>query len=116
MPTYSYRCAECGNQFDQYQKFSDDPLSECPTCAGKVRRVIQPVGVVFKGSGWYVTDSRGSNGSATTDKAEKSETADKPAAKVEGGDTGSAKPAESQKPAETSKAPEKSEKKVAASA
>jgi putative FmdB family regulatory protein len=116
MPTYTYRCADCGHQFDQFQKFSDDPLTDCPSCAGKVRRVIQPVGLVFKGSGWYVTDSRGSNGGATTDKAEKSDTADKPAAKAEGGDSGSVKPAESSMPAETSKTPEKSEKKVAASA
>ncbi|MGI8642932.1 MAG: FmdB family zinc ribbon protein [Thermomicrobiales bacterium] len=58
MPTYSYRCDTCGDQFDTFQKFSDDPLTECPSCDGTVRRVIQPVGVVFKGSGWYINDSR----------------------------------------------------------
>ena len=58
MPTYAYRCAACEHQFEQIQRFSDDPLRECPACGGLVRRVIQPVGVVFKGSGWYITDSR----------------------------------------------------------
>ena len=58
MPTYTYRCDSCGHQFDATQKFSDDPLTECPVCGAVIRRVIHPVGVVFKGSGWYITDSR----------------------------------------------------------
>ena len=58
MPTYSYRCSACGHQFEAMQRFSDDPLTDCPSCGGRVRRVIHPVGVVFKGSGWYITDSR----------------------------------------------------------
>jgi putative FmdB family regulatory protein len=58
MPTYSYRCDTCGHQFDAVQRFSDAALTECPECAAPIRRVIQPVGVVFKGSGWYITDSR----------------------------------------------------------
>jgi putative FmdB family regulatory protein len=58
MPTYTYRCDSCNHQFETVQRFSDDPLRECPECGGPVRRVIQPVGVVFKGSGWYITDSR----------------------------------------------------------
>jgi putative FmdB family regulatory protein len=74
MPTYQYECKDCSNQFEQFQKFSDDPLTVCPSCEGSVRRVIQNVGVVFKGSGWYITDSRGgskdksSSDSASTDK------------------------------------------------
>lgn len=75
MPTYSYRCTACGHRFDQFQRFSDDPLTECPECHGFVKRVLHPVGVVFKGSGWYITDSRkpapGENGGS--DKAEKSD-------------------------------------------
>lgn len=66
MPTYSYRCSACANEFDQFQKFTDDPLTDCPSCGGTVRRVIHPVGVVFKGSGWYITDSRKSNGSESS--------------------------------------------------
>lgn len=58
MPTYQYECKDCHRQFDLFQKFSDNPLTICPTCEGSVRRVIQNVGVVFKGSGWYINDSR----------------------------------------------------------
>jgi putative FmdB family regulatory protein len=58
MPTYVYRCEQCNNHFEQIQKFSDAPLKVCPRCNGHVRRVIHPTGIVFKGSGWYVNDSR----------------------------------------------------------
>lgn len=61
MPTYAYRCESCGVEFDRYQKFTDKPLTRCPECRGKVRRVPQAAGVVFKGSGWYVTDSKSSS-------------------------------------------------------
>jgi putative FmdB family regulatory protein len=67
MPTYQYRCTECGSDLEVVQKFSDAPLRECPTCAGSLRKVFNAVGVVFKGSGFYRTDSRvgaGQNGSA----------------------------------------------------
>ncbi|TDT32465.1 FmdB family zinc ribbon protein [Naumannella halotolerans] len=62
MPTYQYRCTECGHDLEAVQKFSDAPLTECPACGGKLRKVYNAVGVVFKGSGFYKTDSR-SNGS-----------------------------------------------------
>lgn len=65
MPTYAYRCTTCDHQFEQSQRFSDDPLRDCPVCDGLVRRVIQPVGIVFKGSGWYITDSRKAAADAT---------------------------------------------------
>ena len=58
MPTYVYRCEQCNNHFEQIQKFSDPPLKICPRCNGHVKRVIHPTGIVFKGSGWYVNDSR----------------------------------------------------------
>lgn len=58
MPTYAYRCTECGTEFDVYQSFDEDPLTSCPTCAGIVRKLFSPAGVVFKGSGFYRTDSR----------------------------------------------------------
>jgi len=58
MPIYEYICQECGNDFERLQSFSDAPLEECPECRGRVRRVISPAGVIFKGSGWYITDSR----------------------------------------------------------
>jgi putative FmdB family regulatory protein len=58
MPTYAYRCDRCGLRFDRVQSFSAGPLKRCPECDGHVRRLIQPAGIVFKGSGWYVTESR----------------------------------------------------------
>lgn len=58
MPTYAYRGIDCGHEFDAYQSFTDDPLTECRECGGPVRKVLSPVGVTFKGSGFYRTDSR----------------------------------------------------------
>lgn len=58
MPLYTYRCEKCGLRFDRMQSFSAGPLTRCPECGGHVRRLIQPAGIVFKGSGWYVTDSK----------------------------------------------------------
>ena len=61
MPIYTYRCNQCDHQFDQRQRMSDDPLTLCPICEGDLRRVVNSVGVVFKGSGFYVTDNRSNN-------------------------------------------------------
>ena len=59
MPTYSYRCAACGHDFDQYQSFTDDSLTSCPVCGEpKLRKVFNSIGVTFNGSGFYRTDSR----------------------------------------------------------
>ena len=58
MPTYQYACTECGHAFEQFQSFSDDALTECPECSGPLRKLFNAVGVVFKGSGFYRTDSR----------------------------------------------------------
>jgi putative FmdB family regulatory protein len=68
MPIYTYECEECGVRFDARQKFSDDPITECPECGGHTHRVPQPVGIVFKGSGWYVKDSQGKNSLAVSSK------------------------------------------------
>jgi putative FmdB family regulatory protein len=65
MPTYGYRCGSCGHQFEIVQRISDDPLSTCPLCQGKLSKMLYPVGISFKGSGFYTTDYKGSgNGSA----------------------------------------------------
>jgi putative FmdB family regulatory protein len=84
VPTYQYACTECGHAFEQVQRFSDDALTVCPQCDGRLRKVFNAVGVVFKGSGFYRTDSR-SGGSATDGAAAKSETKTDaaPAAKTE---------------------------------
>ena len=58
MPTYSYACTECDNRFDAVQAFTDDALTSCPQCSGRLRKLFNSVGVVFKGSGFYRTDSR----------------------------------------------------------
>jgi putative FmdB family regulatory protein len=58
MPTYEYQCTACQNRFERFQKFADPPVSECPECGSAVRKVLFAAGVVFKGSGWYITDSR----------------------------------------------------------
>ena len=66
MPTYSYACTECDNKFDIVQSFSDDSLTECPQCAGRLRKLFNSVGIVFKGSGFYRTDSRPGSSSDTS--------------------------------------------------
>jgi putative FmdB family regulatory protein len=68
LPTYQYRCTECGEDLEAVQKFSDAPLTICPACGGQLRKVFNAVGVVFKGSGFYRTDSR--NGSKDREGAE----------------------------------------------
>ena len=58
LPTYQYRCTECDHEFEEFQSFTDDALTVCPVCGGRLRKVFNAVGVVFKGSGFYRTDSR----------------------------------------------------------
>ncbi|MBS9373546.1 hypothetical protein GON09_002534 [Rhodococcus sp. B50] len=67
VPTYSYACTTCDNKFDIVQSFSDDSLTECPQCEGKLRKLFNSVGIVFKGSGFYRTDSR--SGSTASESA-----------------------------------------------
>lgn len=59
MPVYEYECEQCGVRFERLQRMSEAALTECPECSGHIHRVMQPVGVIFKGSGFYVTDNRG---------------------------------------------------------
>jgi len=72
MPTYQYACTACGHEFEAIQSFSDDSLTQCPQCKGEIRKVYTAVGVVFKGSGFYKTDS------VTTNLAKKSPAVDAP--------------------------------------
>ena len=96
MPTYSYACTECDNRFDAVQAFTDDALTSCPQCSGRLRKLFNSVGVVFKGSGFYRTDSReggksakvaadspssekaSSSASSSAEKSEKSSGSDTP--------------------------------------
>jgi len=75
VPTYQYTCTECGEPVEVVQKFTDEPLTVCSACGGRLRKVFSPVGIVFKGSGFYRTDSR--KGPLTADKPEKSEKSEK---------------------------------------
>ncbi|MEV1133743.1 FmdB family zinc ribbon protein [Rhodococcus coprophilus] len=77
MPTYSYACTACDNKFDIVQSFSDASLTECPECSGKLRKLFNSVGIVFKGSGFYRTDSRsGSTASESAKTESKSSSSD----------------------------------------
>lgn len=66
MPTYGYRCQACHAEFDLWQRMSDPPISECPSCGGGARRLFFPAGIVFKGGGFYKTDSRSGGSAAST--------------------------------------------------
>ena len=78
MPTYSYACTECDNRFDAVQAFTDDALTTCPECSGRLRKLFNSVGVVFKGSGFYRTDSReSSKSSVKSDSSSSSSSSEK---------------------------------------
>lgn len=66
MPTYQYACTECDHAFEQFQSFTDDSLTVCPACNGRLRKLFNAVGVVFKGSGFYRTDNRSSSGNGSS--------------------------------------------------
>jgi putative FmdB family regulatory protein len=70
LPTYQYACTACGDRLEAVQAFTDDPLTDCPSCDGRLRKVFNSVGIVFKGSGFYRTDSRGASGSDSGEKAQ----------------------------------------------
>jgi putative FmdB family regulatory protein len=76
MPTYEYVCKSCGDRLEVQQRFTDDPLTECPTCEGPLRKVFGNVGIAFKGSGFYKTDSRGSSGKSSTSTSSESTKSD----------------------------------------
>ncbi|MEO3793063.1 FmdB family zinc ribbon protein [Nonomuraea sp. B10E15] len=99
MPTYQYACNDCGEQLEVVQKFTDDALTVCPSCEGNLRKVFSAVGIVFKGSGFYKTDSRSSTSGASTSSAASSSSSTKPAdsssksSESKSGDSGSSAPA-----------------------
>jgi len=68
MPVYVYECDTCGTRFERRQSMSDEPLTDCPECLGHVHRCVQPVGIAFKGSGFYVTDNKSSSSARTSEK------------------------------------------------
>ncbi|HEX7974303.1 MAG TPA: FmdB family zinc ribbon protein [Anaerolineales bacterium] len=79
MPVYTYRCENCGVQFEKTQKFSDQPLTRCPECGKKaLRKVYTPVGIVFKGSGFYSTDHRSPSGAGRSNSHSEEKSSEKP--------------------------------------
>ncbi len=101
MPIYVYRCPECGEQFDKMQPFSAENVYPCPTCHAQAKRQLQPAGIIFKGSGWYITDSRKQD----AEQAKRAAGPDKPA--TEGSDapkseTPSSEPTPAPSPASSS--------------
>jgi len=100
MPVYTYRCDNCGVQFDQTQKFTDEPLTRCPECGkNNLHKVYTPVGIVFKGSGFYATDHRSPSGQTkfASDKKEE-KAAETPSASASTTDTPAATTSEAAKP------------------
>jgi putative FmdB family regulatory protein len=103
MPTYEYACTECGNRIEAVQSIADAPLTTCTVCGGRLRKVFSPVGIVFKGSGFYRTDSRGKPAKADGDgdKAKKAAdaTASSKGSTSEGGGGSTSKPKAAEKSA-----------------
>ena len=101
MPTYEYVCQSCGTHVEVYQRFSEDALTECGVCGGPLRKVFHPAGILFKGSGFYVTDSRAKRSSGSGDRKagdkERSSTAESKAGEKTG--SGGGGKSESRKPA-----------------
>ena len=95
MPTYEYECVDCGVRFERRQRITDEPITTCPECGGGTRRVFYPVGIIFKGSGFYCTDNRRNGGGARDEAVPRSDES---------------------KPAETKKSEPKSEKSPEAAA
>jgi putative FmdB family regulatory protein len=87
MPTYEYACTACGHQFEAHQSFSDEPLAQCPECKGALRKVYGGVGIVFKGSGFYKTDSRGSSSSSSSGSSSSGSEASSSAASSSGSES-----------------------------
>ena len=101
MPTYEYRCKKCGEHLEVVQSFSDAPLKVCPNCKGQLQKVFSPVGIVFKGSGFYKTDNRGGKSGAS-----------KPAEKKDDSSSGSSSSSSSDSSSSTS-SPSKTDSKIA---
>jgi len=110
MPTYEYACSKCGEHLEVVQSFKDDPLERCPACRGRLRKVFSPVGIVFKGSGFYKNDSRDSkkakSGTATDKSTSDTESS---TAKADSSSDSSASKTKESTPAQKDKAPAKKE-------
>jgi putative FmdB family regulatory protein len=107
MPTYEYACKDCGTHVEVFQRFGEDALRECGLCGGELRKVFHPAGIVFKGSGFYATDSRASKGSASGDGAKDAKPSDTKASKPTEAKEPRGTDGQTSKPSEASAAKEK---------
>ena len=105
MPTYQYACTECGHAFEQFQSFSDDALTECPECQGRLRKVFNAVGVVFKGSGFYRNDSRDKKSSALSSESKSESKSDSTSDSGKSSDTTSTTTSEKKSDTSSSSSP-----------
>ncbi|MEU3712733.1 FmdB family zinc ribbon protein [Streptomyces catenulae] len=104
MPTYQYQCTECGQGHEAVQKFTDDALTECPSCQGRLKKVFSAVGIVFKGSGFYRNDSRGASSSSSPAKSSSSTGTSDSSSSGSGSDTKSSGTSSSSSSSSTSSA------------
>ena len=105
VPTYQYACTECGHAFDQFQSFSDDALTECPECQGRLRKVFNAVGVVFKGSGFYRNDSRDKKSSTVSSESKSESKSESTSDSGKSSDTKSATTSEKKSDSSSSSSP-----------
>ena len=105
MPTYQYACRECGHAFEQFQSFSDDALTECPECQGRLRKVFNAVGVVFKGSGFYRNDSRDKKSTTLASESKSESKSDSTSDSGKSSDTKSATTSEKKSDSSSSSSP-----------
>ena len=97
MPTYEYRCRSCGEHLEVVQSFKDEPLTVCPACDGELRKVFSPIGIAFKGSGFYRNDSRPSSSGGTKSESPKSsESTSSSSSSTEGSSSSSSSPSKSE--------------------
>lgn len=105
MPTYDYRCKDCGHEFEIHQSFSEDALTVCPNCQGDLRKVFSAVGISFKGSGFYKTDSRGGGSASKSSSASTSTTPSSDSGSSTSSDSGSSSSSDSSSSSSTPAAP-----------
>ena len=105
MPTYSYACTECDNRFDSVQAFTDDALTSCPQCSGRLRKLFNSVGVVFKGSGFYRTDSRESGKNSSKSDSSSSSSSEKSSSSSDSSSSSSSSSTSSSSSSSSSSAP-----------
>jgi putative FmdB family regulatory protein len=105
VPTYQYACTECGHAFEQFQSFSDDALTECPECRGRLRKVFNAVGVVFKGSGFYRNDSRDKKSSTLSSESKSESKSESTSDSGKSSDTKSATTSEKKSDSSSSSSP-----------